>query len=466
MLVEIGPCRQSVVLALSLSLCGLVVAEPAAADDVLTGIDLLTTGPGEASTPLNLPAGFFDFGSEPFIDTVALDGRALDQITGDPIGATDTIVERLADASGLTCGNPAVIPIELVALRLHGEIEVNYTSGAREIWDIEVCRSSSSPSTGTMSIEHTCGEGGTFSSTLTVIPRLIFTRSSDGVQRFLDPADSVTLTAAGSWVHDAQGQAATVGPGIQVDGDCDSVADAALPGTTNFFPGFAAGACDTCSQVGQGVPPPAQSPTPPLTKDPVGHFADNHVHTVAPPPPPPPPPPCSVDDDFENGAAGWSNDPASTCTTGAFVLGTPTEVLSTVVTQPGGDHTSGAGSAIFTATNTSAGVDDVDGGVCILSSPTWNVPDRSTLSVWYFHGQRDAGDDAGGDFFSLEVSVNGGAFTPFVSIGDVTNVASWSNATTSVPAGSTVALRLRVSDGAGAGDLIEGGIDDLSICPR
>jgi len=182
---------------------------------------------------------------------------------------------------------------------------------------------------------------------------------------------------------------------------------------------------------------------------------------------PPPTGECTVDDDFEGGAAGWFNSGASTCTTGSYVLGTPNFVENSgVVTQVGGDHTTGGGNAIFTASNSSDGVDDVDGGVCILGSPTWNVTDASTLSVWYFHGQRDQGDDPGDDFFSLEVSINGGAFTPFVSIGDVTTNAAWSNATTSIPAGSTVDLRLRVSDGAGPGDLVEGGIDDLSICPQ
>ena len=35
----------------------------------------------------------------------------------------------------------------------------------------------------------------------------------------------------------------------------------------------------------------------------------------------------------------------------------------------------------------------------------------------------------------------------------------------SLPAGSNVRLRVQVSDGSGPGDLIEAGIDDVSICP-
>lgn len=179
----------------------------------------------------------------------------------------------------------------------------------------------------------------------------------------------------------------------------------------------------------------------------------------------PPPPDCTVIEDFENGAAGWFNDGASTCTTGTYVLDTPTQQTSTVVTQVGGDNTTGNGNAIFTATNTSAGTNDVDGGVCILGSPTFNVAQESELSIFFFHGQRDTNDDPSGDFFRIEASINGGAFQPFVSIGDVRTVASWTEATTIIPAGSTVDLRVSASDGAGPGDIVEGGIDDLRICP-
>ncbi len=177
---------------------------------------------------------------------------------------------------------------------------------------------------------------------------------------------------------------------------------------------------------------------------------------------------CAVDDDFESGAAGWSNSAASTCTTGAYVLGAPTFVSNGgVTTQPAGDHTPGSGvNAIFTAVNTSAGVDDVDGGNCILDSPAWSVSEASELSVWYFHGQRDNGSANTQDFFRLEVSTNGGAsYTPIVSIGDDTSQAVWTQATASIPAGSSVRLRVQASDAGTSGDLVEAGIDDLRICP-
>ncbi|MEL7059023.1 MAG: M36 family metallopeptidase, partial [Acidobacteriota bacterium] len=175
---------------------------------------------------------------------------------------------------------------------------------------------------------------------------------------------------------------------------------------------------------------------------------------------------CSVEDSFENGATGWSNSASSTCTTGSYVLGDPTQqTTSGVVTQPNGS--SDGSSSIFTATNTSAGNADVDGGNCILDSPTWSVSDASTLSLDYFHGQRDAGDDASGDFFRVQVSTNGGStYTNLVNIGDVQTTANWTSVTTQIPAGSNVKLRVQTSDGSSQGDIIEGGIDNLSICPN
>ncbi len=174
---------------------------------------------------------------------------------------------------------------------------------------------------------------------------------------------------------------------------------------------------------------------------------------------------CSVEENFESGAAGWGNAGTATCSTGDFVLGTPgQQSAGGTITQVGGDNTTGSGSALFSATNTSLGVNDIDGGTCILLSPVWTVNEASTLEAFYFHGQRDAGDDAG-DFFNLEVSTNGGAsFTSIASFGDVTNSAAWTPATAQIPAGSQVQLRMQAADGPSTGDIVEAGIDDVSIC--
>jgi len=181
----------------------------------------------------------------------------------------------------------------------------------------------------------------------------------------------------------------------------------------------------------------------------------------------PPPGSCAADVDFEGGAAGWTNSAASTCTTGDFVVGTPTEVVNGgVTTQLAGDHTTGSGNAFFSATNSSAGVNDVDGGNCIVTSPVYTVNEASDVSVWYYHGQRDATGDPSGDFFQLEISTDGGStWSTMASFGDATVNAAWTEATTTVAAGTSVQFRIQVSDGTASGDLVEAGVDDVTICP-
>ncbi len=177
-----------------------------------------------------------------------------------------------------------------------------------------------------------------------------------------------------------------------------------------------------------------------------------------------PPQGCAFEDNFTT-STGWSNSPTSTCSTGAYVRDNPTEVTNSgVVTQVGGDA-QGDGFALFTSTNSSAGANDVDGGVCVAVSPSITVTDTSTLSLNWFHGQRDTGDDASGDFFNIEYSLNGGAsYRSLVSVGDVRTQAQWRGVSASIPAGSNVLIRMSASDGSSAGDLIEGGIDAVSIC--
>ena len=171
---------------------------------------------------------------------------------------------------------------------------------------------------------------------------------------------------------------------------------------------------------------------------------------------------CSYDNDFEGGdTTGWANASGSTCTTGAYIIGNPTQQTSTVVTQPNGSA-SGT-SSIFTASNTAAGTDDVDGGNCILTKDAISVGSSSTLSFNYFHGQRDAGDDASGDFFNVQYRVNGGSWVTVVSNGDSQSAATWTAASATVPAGN-VELRMQCSDGSGPGDIVECGIDDVKIC--
>jgi len=199
-----------------------------------------------------------------------------------------------------------------------------------------------------------------------------------------------------------------------------------------------------------GTPTPDPDPDPTPDPDPI----------------PDEPAACAFEDDFTQ-STGWTIDGSSTCSTGTYVRANPSQQTNGgVTTQVGGDA-GGDGFAVFTARNTTAGNADVDGGECIAQSPTVAVDDDSTLSFAWFHGQRDSGDDPSGDFFRVEYSLNGGSsYRAAVSIGDTRTQAQWRNATAQIPAGSNVRIRIRTSDGAGAGDLVEGGIDTVRICPR
>ncbi len=178
-----------------------------------------------------------------------------------------------------------------------------------------------------------------------------------------------------------------------------------------------------------------------------------------------PPAGCTLTN-FTSSADGWISSAASTCTQGRFVRAVPTSVVNGgVTTQPAGDHTTGSGNAFFTAVNTAAGTHDVDGGNCIAESTTTAITQASTVSLWYFHGQRDTTTDAN-DFFRVEISSNGGTtWTNMVSIGNVRTNAVWTQVSANVAAGAQLKLRVQVSDGTASGDLIEGGIDDVQVCP-
>lgn len=171
----------------------------------------------------------------------------------------------------------------------------------------------------------------------------------------------------------------------------------------------------------------------------------------------------SVSIDFENGSGtNWIT--SGTAQTGTFVIANPTaQTTSGIQTQPEDDHSLEGSNAFFTATNSSAGVSDVDGGVTTATSPVYNIQDDSTLSIWYFFGQRDAGDDSG-DYFLLEYSLNGGAtYTPLASYGDIQMSAQWTEAMANIPSGSNLIVRVSASDGPTIGDIIEAGIDDFKV---
>jgi hypothetical protein len=90
----------------------------------------------------------------------------------------------------------------------------------------------------------------------------------------------------------------------------------------------------------------------------------------------------------------------------------------------------------------------------------------------YFHGQRDAGNNPTDDFFRIQVSNDGGATYPavLVEIGDVTSLPIWRELTVdledALPLTGAMRIRVQAADGPAIGDIVEAGIDDVTILDR
>jgi hypothetical protein len=216
-----------------------------------------------------IPADFFEPGSDPFSGQVTLRGEPIDPYT---LGETSTILRRWLDpvSPGDPPGTIGAVEVELLGLRLVsvGPIIVTSDGGQNpQEWDVKVVLSSMPAIPGGVSAEKTSDNGGTYDITLEVYPLLTFTRVSDGYTRTLDsPAwgeGPYELYGSGHFVH-------SVSEGLNVFYDADAQW---VPGIEEVVPG------DPNSQV-----------TEELVMEPLNGLRWL-VHSVVPPAPPPPPPP-------------------------------------------------------------------------------------------------------------------------------------------------------------------------------
>lgn len=224
---------------------------------VPAGSDLLHTPDGGCSYHsfgnVPIPAGFFGSGSGgslPYVNSIFFKGAALNG-TGIPTG-TDTIIERLAPANLGACPSTATIPIVMRALSLRSAIDINvfFAGGGFETYRVEACLTNAvAQPTGSMTITRAYQNGGTFTSSLPVVAKFTFIRTSVDTHGSLASAvldqgtlgQSITLSAPGvgtpptSWVYSAP---APSSPGGFVDHDCSSSPQIPFPPSTNFFVGF------------------------------------------------------------------------------------------------------------------------------------------------------------------------------------------------------------------------------------
>ena len=269
------------------------------ATNVLPGYDLFTTPPNSNTfvqfVSFPIPADFFGPGSDPFYGRIDLQGTPMNTVPPGVFGPTDTIIRRLDAATLPSCGSSDIVPIEIVALNLVSvnPITVTYYGGqSNEFWDVDVCLSASAPQpTGAMRINHDCDAGGTFSSTLFVLPKFTFTQVINPQDmRILDfgaeGLPQIQLdNSNGYWTHSDPSFNIISSPGgVMVDHDCNGVSDILVGPGSNFFAGVAGSPCSCGNEpfgynivmtyfqnpygwAGHGVvPPQAQTDVPTLSE--------------------------------------------------------------------------------------------------------------------------------------------------------------------------------------------------------
>ncbi len=243
-----------------------LIAAPALADETITaGIDIFETkGNGDTYTDVNLPAGFFCTTSAAFSGRITLVGDLISTNPADVLGKTDTVIERLDDASfggGNTTTARAIV--RAATFKSTSPISVSGCAGSTD-WDVKSI-AAGRQSEFDIDVTRTLADGGTFDSSVSVNAIVVFTQQGSGVQRSL--SQSVTFSTEGAeWTHQPGSGGVTYTNSVTIDTDGDGSPDTTVPGTSNFAPGWSKAS---------GTTQPVRIP----------HQAPQHSHFVLPPPP-------------------------------------------------------------------------------------------------------------------------------------------------------------------------------------
>ena len=208
-----------------------------AADRVIqNGIDVWVTK-GDGSTFFDfatnpIPAGFFCPGSAPFTGRVTFQGEPI--VTGTPgsLGAADTIVQRLDDATFDKRG-VAVTRIQVRALSLKSMAPIETACGA---FAAIVSLDGVQPIT-RMRIIRENKTGGRFSAPLWLNVKVSFTPVGRVGREVLEIPVEVRFRANPNFPWRSKPGVPTPAGFVKVDTDGDRVADTYLPGTSNFIAG-------------------------------------------------------------------------------------------------------------------------------------------------------------------------------------------------------------------------------------
>ena len=175
-------------------------------------------------------------------------------------------------------------------------------------------------------------------------------------------------------------------------------------------------------------------------------------------------------DTFENGNTnGWQlQGDGATALAGHWVIGNPNGTIVNGTPAQPEDAFQGAGCA-FTGQNSTADVDDVDGGVAALVSPPIDLSRNNHAEFsyvrWFF--LRDLAPGSA-DFFAVDISDNDGAswFT-LEQLNNNQPAAAWTTVSWTLEdfilLSAQVRVRFRVGDGVSAVNIVEGAVDDILI---
>ena len=249
-----------------LTVCTLIAAVflfavPALALDraIVNGVDLWRT-PGDGTTFADfskefLPAGFFCPGSAPFTGQVVLKGIPIATAKPGALGVTDTIIQRLDNATFNKRG-VATTRIQMRAMQFENVAPIKTSCGD---FNLKVTLDGEQPVT-QMRILRDNTKGGRFFAPIFVNVRLSFTPVGRVTTEALELRKALRFPPApnAQWLAQPGNSGLPTEGVLKVDTDSDGVPDTFLPGTTNFVAGRSAAgvkatACHTASE-GQHCP--------------------------------------------------------------------------------------------------------------------------------------------------------------------------------------------------------------------
>ena len=169
-------------------------------------------------------------------------------------------------------------------------------------------------------------------------------------------------------------------------------------------------------------------------------------------------------DGFET-ATGWTAGSTDTATAGRLERGDPEATTSAGVTTQLGTAAGGTYALVTgAAAGSSAGANDLDGGVTTIRSPAITLP-TGTLTLTFSAYLAHLNNATSADYLRVRVVSGSTSTTVFTQTAAAsTRAAAWSPATVNLSAyaGQTVNLLVEAAD-AGTASLIEAAVDDMRI---